>query len=185
MVLMMAGWSIKKRKNSWLERYLPFVSKSPEMKIKWLIVVFRKGILSQEEITPYIRLLLADNSTEENEQLKELFRELDPEMQCRFLEAADVYDVPALFRLCPEPTPRHAEIALLKKVPPYEKKTQLVLDKIFYAVSDRSRDLLEQAAELLIREGKASANFKENYARFQEILEDEEFLLSLYPNARG
>jgi hypothetical protein len=176
---------IRKRKNNWLERYLPFVSKSPEMKIKWLIQVFKKGILSQEEITPYIRLLLADNSYEENEQLKVLFQELDAEMQCRFLEAADVYDTPALFRLCPEPTLRHAQIAMLKKVPPYEKKTQLILDKIFYAVSDRSRELLEQTAELLLREGMASANFRENYARFQEILEDEELLLSLYPNARG
>jgi hypothetical protein len=184
-VSVMAGWSIKINKNNWLERYLPFVSKGPEMKIRWLVRVFRKGILSQEEITPYIRLLLAEKCGEENEQLKKAFGELNVEMQYRFLEAADVYDTPTLFRLCPEPTPRHAEIALLKMAPPYEKKTQLILDKIFYAISDHSRDLLEQTAKLLIREGKASASFAENYARFQEILDDEEFLLSLYPNARG
>jgi hypothetical protein len=175
----------KIKTNNWLERCLPFVSKSPEMKIRWLTGVFRKGILSQEEITPYIRLLMEEKSGEEHEQLKKAFRELDGEMQYRFLEAADIYDTPKLFALCPNQTLRHAEIALLKKVPPYEKKTQLILDKVFYAISDHSRELLEQAAELLIKEGKASANFKENYARFQEILEDEEFLLSLYPNARG
>jgi len=174
-----------KKSNSWLERCLPFVSKSPEMKIRWLTRVFRKGILSQEEITPYIRLLLAEKSGEEQEELRKTFWELDVEMQYRFLAAADIYDTPKLFALCPNPTLRHAEIALLKKVPPYEKKTQFILDKVFYAVSGHSRELLEQAAALLIKEGKASANFKENYARFQEILEDEEFLLSLYPNARG
>jgi len=174
-----------KKSNNWLARCLPFVSKSPEMKIRWLTRVFRKGILSQEEITPYIRLLLAEKSGEEQLQLKKAFSELDVEMQYRFLEAADIYDTPKLFALCPNPTLRHAEIALLKKVPPYEKKTQFILDKVFYAISGHSRELLEQAAELLIKEGKASANFKENYARFQEILEDEEFLLSLYPNARG
>ncbi|MEW6518225.1 MAG: hypothetical protein AB1461_02315 [Thermodesulfobacteriota bacterium] len=176
---------LNNKKNNWLERCLPFVSKSPEMKIRWLITVFRKGVLSQEEITPYIRLLLAEKSGEEQEELRTVFRELDVEMQYRFLEAADIYDTPKLFALCPNPTLRHAEIALLKKMPPYEKKTQFILDKIFYAISDRSRELLEQAAELLIREGRTSPNFKENYARFQEILEDEEFLLSLYPNARG
>jgi len=174
-----------KKTNNWIERCLPFVSKSPEMKISWLTAVFRKGVLSQDEITPYIRLLLAEKSGEEQEQLRKAFGELDVEMQYCFLEAADIYDTPKLFALCPNPTLRHAEIALLKQVPPYEKKTQLILDKVFYAVSDHSKELLEQAAELLIKEGKASVSFKENYARFQEILEDEEFLLSLYPNARG
>jgi hypothetical protein len=181
----MISFPNKKKSNNWLERCLPFVSKSPEMKIRWLIGVFRKGILSQEEITPYIRLLLQEKSGEEQGQLKQAFGELEVEMQYRFLEAADIYDTPKLFALCPNPTLKHAEIALLKKVPPYEKKTQFILDKVFYAISDHSRGMLEQAAELLIKEGKASANFKENYARFQEILEDEEFLLSLYPNARG
>jgi hypothetical protein len=61
----------------------------------------------------------------------------------------------------------------------------LILDKVFYAVSDYSRELLEQAAGKLMQEGKATEDFRDNYARFQEILEDEEFLLSLYPNARG
>ena len=177
--------SFLKKNNNWLERCLPFVSKSPEMKIRWLIGVFRKGVLSLEEITPYIRLLLAEKSGEEQGELGQAFRQLDEEMQYRFLEAADIYDTPKLFALCPNPTLKHAEIALLKQVPPYEKKTQFILDKIFYAISDYSRELLEQAADMVIREGRVSANFQENYARFQEILQDEEFLLSLYPNARG
>ncbi|MBI5556521.1 MAG: hypothetical protein HY885_02680 [Deltaproteobacteria bacterium] len=181
----MIAWLKNNTKNKWLERYLPFVSKSPEMKIKWLKSAFRKGILSSEEITPYIRLLLSETCSDENAQLAKLVAELDPEMRCLFLDAADVYDTPRLFRLFAAPTLRHAEIALLKKVPPYEKKTQLILDKVFYAVSDYSKELLEQAAGKLMAEGKATEDFRDNYARFQEILGDEEFLLSLYPNARG
>lgn len=177
---------MKTTKNNWFDRYLPFVSKSPQMKIKWLKGVFKKGVLSLEEITPYIRLLVTDdNSGEENELLAELFKELEPEMQYRFLEAADIYDTPKLFRFFPSPTTRHAKIALMKKVPPYEKKIQLIRDNVFYAVSDYSKDLLAETAKLMVEEGKASQRFLENYERFKEILGDEEFLLSLYPKARG
>ncbi|MFH1217403.1 MAG: hypothetical protein V1706_12950 [Pseudomonadota bacterium] len=126
---------------------------------------------------------MLDTNAEEDMELAEIFKELDEDVQCGLLAAADIYDTPKLFRLCRQPTRRHAELALLKKVPPYEKKTQLVLDKVFYAVSDYSRELLDEAVRDLVKEGKASKSLWENYERFQAILEDEEFLLSLYPNA--
>lgn len=155
------------------------------MQMKWLTETFNKEVLTIEEMTPYVRLFLNNRSGEEKEEIAEMFGELDDDMQCRFLEAADIYDVPELFRLCPRPTMRHAEILLRKEPPPYEKKTQLILDKVFYAINDYSKKLLEETAEKLEKEGKAPAHFEENYGRFQEILEDEELLLSLYPKARG
>lgn len=181
----MISWLKNNNRDNWLEIYLPFVSKSPKMKIKWLKGALKKKILSLEEITPYIRLLLQDNNVEEDMLLADIFKELNEDVQCGLLAAADIYDTPKLFRLCPHPTRRHVELALSKKVPPYEKKTQLVLDKVFYAISDYSRDLLDEAVRDLAWEGKTAGGFLENYERFQSILEDEEFLLSLYPNASG
>ena len=101
------------------------------------------------------------------------------------MKAADIYDTPRLFRLYPDPDSTHAEIALLKEVPVYEKKKQMVLDKVFYAINDFSKELLEDTVLKLHKEGKVSASFMDNYSRFREILGDEEFLLSLYPKARG
>lgn len=180
----MISWLKGNNKENWLEISLPFVAKSPAMKIKWLKRVLKKRSLSKDEITPYVRLLVQDLSLEEEAELVSLFQELDEEMQCGLLAAADIYDVPKVFRLCPHPTRRHVELALLKKVPPYEKKKQLVIDRVFYAISDYSRVLLDEVVRDLIARGSASPSLRENYERFQEILEDEEFLLSLYPNAR-
>ncbi|MCB2181860.1 MAG: hypothetical protein KQH63_07535 [Desulfobulbaceae bacterium] len=174
-----------KNKKKWFDRYLPFVSKSPEMKIKWLEKTFRKGALSLEEVTPYIRLLLSENSYEENERLVEIFADLNKELQYNLLEAADIYDTPKLLRLCPSPDRRHAEIALMKEVPNYEKKKQLILDKVFYAINDFSKELLENSVLKLQEEQKVSRAFMDNYKRFQEILGDEEFLLEMYPKAGG
>ncbi len=172
------------KKTNWLERYFPFVAKSPEMKIGWLKRVVEKGEVSREEITPYVRLLLAEHNTDDV-LYRKMFEQLDDEMQIALLEAADIYDIPKLFRLFPSSGMKHAEIALMKSLPAYEKKKQLVRDKVFYAINDYSRELLEKTAQTLIREGREPEHFQENYERFQKILEDEEFLLSLYPKARG
>lgn len=61
----------------------------------------------------------------------------------------------------------------------------MILDKVFYAINESDEDLLENVAEKMIGEGNEPEKFQENYKRFREILKDEEFLLSLYPNARG
>lgn len=179
----MISWLNNRKGEKWLENYLPFVAKSPKMKVKWLKGALRKGALTSEDITPYIRLLLQDVSAEDEMQLVSIFESLDEEVLNGLLAAADIYDTPKLFRLFPQPTRRHVQLALLKQVPPYEKKTQLVLDKVFYAVSEYSRELLDKTAKDLIREGRVTESFQENYERFLEILDDEQFLLSLYPNA--
>lgn len=173
-----------KQANNWLERYFPFVAKSPDMKIRWLKGAVRKGVLSSEEITPYVRLLLTEHNTAED-SYRQLFEQLDEDVQISLLDAADIYNIPKLFRLLPSPGMKHAQIALLKHLPAYEKEKQLVLDRVFYAIHDYSRELLDKAAKKIINEKRDPEHFQDNYERFQEILEDEEFLLSLYPKARG
>jgi hypothetical protein len=86
--------------------------------------------------------------------------------------------------LIPQPNEDHAEIVLRKHVPPYEKKPLMVLDKVYFAINNYSEQMLGAVAEKIIKEGNGPKKFKENYERFRGILEDEEFLLSLYPYAR-
>ncbi len=179
----MSGSENKPARN-WLERYFPFVAKSPEMKIHWLEGAAMKGVLSREEITPYVRLLLAEHDTEQ-ESYRKLFAQLSDEMQIFLLDAADIYDIPKLFRLLPCPGMEHAKVALVKSLPYYEKEKQLIRDRVFYAINDYSGELLEKVVRKLINEERAPEYFQENYERFQEIMEDEEFLLSLYPKSRG
>lgn len=178
------GDSVKKPARNLLERYFPFVAKSPEMKIHWLEGVAMKGVLSREEITPYVRLLLAEHNTDD-EAYRKLFEKLDEKMQLFLLDAADIYDIPKLFRLFPCPGMEHASVALLKDLPYYEKDKQIVLDRVFYAINDYSAELLEKVAQKIMNEERAPEHFQENYERFQRIMEDESFLLSLYPKARG
>jgi hypothetical protein len=173
-----------KKKINWHERYLPFVSRSPEMQIKWLINAFKKGILTNEELIPYVRILLDKDDIEKEIQLKEIFKKLDKETLTMLLLTADIYDTAQLFRLLPTADAQQAEIALKKYLPAYEKKPQKILDDIFYAVNDRPGHLLQKAAESLMTSGKAPPYFQKNYKRFLEILHDEEFLLSIYPNAQ-
>jgi hypothetical protein len=169
-------------KRRWYEKYLPFIARSPRMQIDWLIGVFRKGSLSREEITPYIRLLMEEE--QEDELIRSLFRNLDEWVLTELLEAADVYDIPKLFRLISGPTPDQARIALLKVPPPYEKMPGLLRGKIFHAVHDCSEELLTEAVEELRRQGKVDSDFEEAYERFREVLMDEKILSSLYPKAK-
>ena len=174
----------KSRKSSWLEKYLPFVSRSPDMQIKWLLNAFKKKILTREELVPYVRLLLNEDDIEKEDRLKELFGELDRESLTMLLETADIYDTAQLFRLLPAPDVRQARIALQKHLPAYEKKPQKILDDIFYAINERPGRLLQEAAESLLASNEAPSHLERNYRRFLEILHDEEFLLSIYPNAQ-
>ena len=174
----------KGKRMSWHEKYLPFVSRSPEMQIKWLLNSFSRGILSREELVPYVRLLLNENDIEKQARLKELFEELNKEALTTLLLTADIYDTAKLFRLLPTADVQQAVIALKKHLPSYEKKPQKILDDIFYAIHDRSGHLLQQAVESLPAGGDVPDYFQENYKRFLEILHDEEFLLAIYPNAQ-
>lgn len=168
----------------WYEKFLPFVARGPELQLEWLVNMLQKNALPLEDLAPYIKLLLDGNSDEDNRKIADYLAGIDDDLICKLLEASEIYDTPALFKLIPEPKLRHADIALRKTVPPYEKKPLMIMDRIYYAVYNRSEKLLKEAAERIIQKGDGPYGFASNYQRFMEILEDEEFLLSLYPNAR-
>lgn len=175
----------KKKNRKWYERYLPFVARSVEGQVEWLVSVLKKDVLNLEEITPYVKLLLSEENSDEQGFLVSQIGKLSDNIVCQLLNAADIYDTPKLFKLIPHPDTHHAEIALGKDVPPYEKKPLMVLDKVFYAINDADENLLEKVAKKMIEEGNVPKNFQKNYERFRGILKDQEFLLSLYPNAKG
>lgn len=181
----MKGRGKAKTRRTWHEKYLPFVARSPEMQVEWIVAALRKGLLSDAEITPYIRILLSEVGSEKNSLLIELLNGLDEKMQDRMLAASDIYDAPRLLHMIRNPTELHAVTILQKTVPPYEKKQHFVLDKVFQSVYDISPELLEKAAKQLLGSGKAPAHFVKEYERFQEIKEDEKILSALYPKARG
>ena len=174
-----------KKKKKWFERYLPFVARSTEGQVNWLVSVLKKDTLSLEEVSPYVKLMLAEKNNEEKKCLTEQLGNLNNDVIGYLLQAADIYDTPHLVKLIPNLTEHHAEIALRKTVPPYEKKPLMVLDKVFYAINEANVNVLEQVADKIIRNGNGPEGFRENYIRFRGILEDEDFLLSMYPNARG
>ncbi len=168
----------------WYEKCLPFVARGPELQLEWLVNELQKNILSPAELAPYVKLLLADNSEEDKGKIRDYLTGLDDDLICQLLESSEIYDTPKLFELIPQPNSNHADIALRKSVPPYEKKPLMLMDKIYYAVYNRSERLLKEAAEQIMQRGNGPEDFAANYQRFMKILEDEEFLLTLYPNAR-
>lgn len=172
---------VEKRK--WYEKYLPFVARSPEMQLRWLDSAFRKDVLAPHEITPYIRLFMAPDGEGNLERVRGLLHSLPGGTIEKILGAADIYDVPDLFRCVVEPTVAQAVIAITKSVPPYEKSPQVVIDKVFQAVYDCSEELLAQAAAKVAGSGACPAHFQEAYERFKEIKEDEKLLSALYPKA--
>ena len=166
----------------WYEKYLPFIARSPQMQIDWLINIFKRGSLTYEEITPYIRLLLEEE--QEDQVIRELFQDLDEWEVTEMLRAADIYDTPKLFSLIRKPTKAQVEIALKKDPPPYEKKPGLARNKVFQAIHEASEELLVQAVDELRAREELTSEFEEAYERFKEILMDEKILSSLYPKAR-
>jgi len=175
----------KKTGKKWFGRYLPFVVRPTELQLQWLTAALARQSLTTEEISPYIKILLTDNEAEDEKELTRLLLDIDGGMISRLLEATDIYDIPLLFKLIPSPTFHNAEIALQKEVPPFERQAQMVYDQVFYAINNRSEKILVDAAESLLKGREVPENFKENFQRFRRILDDKEFLLSLYPKARG
>lgn len=178
------------------------------MQVEWLVAQLQKIIksgdggkrtLTRQELTPYLRLLLAvadENdsiqsfSYEENFSvdgitlLKHLLQDVDPEILELMVECTDVYDLPKLFKVLPDPTVRQAVIALRKAPPPYEKKPHLLFDNIYHSINGRQEGLLENAAEVLRSEGEVPPHFDAAFERFQEIMMDEKILSDLYPKAK-
>jgi hypothetical protein len=187
----------------WYEKYLPFVAKSPEMQVEWLKVMLAKlrdsagvdrtGVLSREEIKPYIRLLLEgneigqelqDEDERNRDQLMNLLAGLGEYNLQLLLECADIYEVPMLIGLLRTCTKELAFTALMKTAPPYEKNPLLIYDRVFHAIREKSAELLEQAAADVLASSEAPENFAANYERFKEIMLDEHILGLLYPKAK-
>ena len=188
--------------NKWYEKYLPFVAKSPAMQAKWLsnqLTRLRlakgpalRGVLSRDEIKPYIRLLL-DNSyagqgwsgeVENDGGMAALLHGIGEENLLLMLECAEIYDIPKLFSLLPRPTREMAVIAMKKVPPSYEKTPLLMIDRVFQAIRAKSDKLLEEAAAVVLAAADAPADFAANYERFKEIMMDEHILSLLYPKAK-
>ena len=202
----MVSRMVKTRKNvtagQWHEKYLPFVAKSPEMQVEWLVNHLARlkrardkgktGILSREEITPYIKLLLDDvsavggvkGSAGNDNKLRELLGNIDEDELLLMIRCTDIYDIPSLFGLLAEVSQEQAIMAI-KKVPPlFEKNPLMVLDRVFHAIKEKSIALLENSATGVLASDDAPENFAANYERFREIMMDEHILSLLYPKAR-
>lgn len=175
----------KMLQRKWYDKYLPFVARSPEMQLEWLVSVLKKESLSFQEVTPYIRLFLTDDKEEKLEILMGLISTLSEDVLDKFISAADIYDVPQVFAMISRPTIKQGVLALSKEPPPYEKNIQAVLDKLFWALHNHSEEYLAQASETLLESGAAPSYFGKEYARFIEIVEDEKILSALYPKARA
>ncbi len=168
---------------------LPFVARSPEMQVDWLIGEFRNGVLSDREIAPYVHLLVSEyvgrkERGECTDDLREIFAHLSREIVVAMVRCVEIYDIPDLLELIRVLTVEDAILLLKKEPPPYEKKSLFLLDRVFQAVNGCGDHLLERAARKMVSDGDAPDHFASAYERFQEILIDEKILTLLYPQAK-
>lgn len=173
-----------------LAEALPFVARSPELQVAWLVGEFRKGVLADRELSPYIHLLVSEyvgrrERGEGADELHEIFAHLPREIAVAMLRCVEIYDVPDLLELVRGVTIDDAILVLKKAPPPYEKKSLLLLDRVFQAVNGCGDHLLERAAEKMVVDGEAPEHFRAAYERFREILIDEKILMLLYPQAKA
>lgn len=190
--------SIKKK---WYENYLPFVAKGPKIQAEWLAGQLSQlsaaegkegvGILSRDEIKPYIRLLLEDGNVDQgwsgernNESMVTLIDSMGEKNLLLMIECAEIYDIPKIFNLVRHPTMEMAILAIKKIPPAYEKNPLLIIDRVFHSIREKSEKLLEEAAALVMAGCDAPAHFGDNYARYKEIMMDEHILGLLYPKAK-
>lgn len=173
-----------------LAEALPFVARSQEMQVAWLIGEFRKGILSDRELAPYLHLLVSEHvgrseRGEDADDLRALFADLPREIVVAMVRCVEIYDIPGLLELIRELTVEDAVLLLKKVPPPYEKKSLFLLDRVFQAVNGCGDHLLERAARKMEHDGDAPEHFASAYKRFREILIDEQILTLLYPQSKA
>lgn len=194
--------SKKVAKGKWHKKYLPFVAKSPEMQVDWLAAKLaslkesgdsdKTGILSREELVPYIRILLgnvsevrgAEELSADDEQLACFLEEISDEDLLMMIECAEIYDVPKLFRILKSISIDQAVVAMQKVPPPFERNPLLIMDRVFHSLREKSAELLEEAAKEVLASDDAPDNFAANYGRFKEIVLDENILAIMYPKAK-
>ncbi len=172
---------------------LPFVALTPERKRAWLLRVLRKGRLTDQEIAPYIHLLIEEyqydnivgdgNSAVSSQAEIVDIGSLPHEIIRRFLECAEIYDIPILINIIGHLTVDEAVLALQKIPPLYEKRPLEVFDRIFQAIHDCDHTLLARARDKMLSLGTIPDHFISVYERFQEILKDKEVLCALFPQA--
>ena len=165
------------------------MARSPELQVAWLIDEFRKGVLDDRELAPYLHLLVSDyvgrrERGEGVEEWHEIFGSLPRNVVVSMVQCVEIYDVPDLLELIRLLTIEDAVLLLKKVPPPYEKKSLLLLDRVFQAVNGCGDHLLERAAQKMTRDGDAPEHFTSAYERFREILLDEGVLILLYPQAK-
>ena len=165
------------------------MARRPELQVAWLVGEFRKGVLTDRELSPYIHLLVSEyvgrrERGEGGEELREIFAHLPREIVVAMLRCVEIYDVSDLLELVRGVTIDDAIVVLQKVPPPYEKKSLLLLDRVFQSVNSCGDQLLERAAAKMAADGDAPEHFSGAYERFREILLDEKILMSLYPQAK-
>ncbi|MEW6429077.1 MAG: hypothetical protein AB1568_13695 [Thermodesulfobacteriota bacterium] len=170
---------------SWIEKYYPFVARSPKKQLDWLVGACRKGALADSEITPYVRLLLANEDPEVRDELAAIMAALPGGDWNHLLRAADLCDLPALLERMPEITSEQALIILRKEPPPYENHPEQEIERLYDTFHARAPEVMEHAAAILLAGDNRPAWFADAYARFVEKLRDKEFLSELYPKAKG
>lgn len=189
--------------DKWYENYLPFVAKSPTRQAEWLAVELLRmrradgkdagGVLSPEEIRPYIRLFLENcdagpggwtGEVGADVLMVALLSEIGSENLMLMTECAEIYDIPKLFKLLRNLTCEQAVIAMKKVPPPYEKNPLLIIDRVFQSIREKSRALLEEGAMMVLSASDAPVGFADNYERYKEIMMDEHILSLLYPKAK-
>lgn len=186
----------------WYEKYLPFVAKSQEMQLAWVVDNLSRlrdsvdkgktGLLSCAELKPYISLLLADDPSAGNglqvavvagETLGGLLSDVQGGDLLLMVECAEIYDVPRLLKLLGRISTEQAVLAMRKSPPLYEKNPLLVIDRVFHAIKEKSTQLLENAAAEIMNSPDGPDNFANNYERFRGVMVDEQILRGLYPKA--
>ncbi|NOX24591.1 MAG: hypothetical protein GXP59_00430 [Deltaproteobacteria bacterium] len=181
-------------KKIWAET-LPFVARSPERKVAWLVGVLNRKALTAEEIAPYIHIMLNEYHHAEEldqkagngndcERLAGLFAAIPREIITEIINCTSIYDIPLLLTVIRTITEDEA-VLILKKIPPvYEKKPTRVFDLVFQAIHNCGEYLLPQAKIKMRVSGDMPEHFNSIYERFQEILRDKEILSSIFPQSQ-
>ncbi len=182
-----SGWPLRRRREKrgrWWEKYLPFVARGLEKQVEWLLAAFRRQTLTDEELRPYVALLLEDDHPESREELRGLLAGIGGAMWCRLLAASSVEDLPTLIGLMPRLGVEEAIVALRASPPPYVAAPALLLDAVHEALHYKDAGVYEEAVRRLLASEAPPAHLPEAHARFAELLRDRELLSSLFPRAR-